>query len=29
MSFNVAIGGDGAPFGKWDESVSWLVIFSM
>ena len=23
--FKVAIGGDGAPFGKWDESVSWLV----
>ena len=25
--FKVAIGGDGAPFGKWDESVSWLVSF--
>ena len=26
-SFKVAIGGDGAPFGKWDESMSWLVSF--
>ena len=26
-SSKVAIGGDGAPFGKWDESVSWLVSF--
>ena len=25
--FRVAVGGDGAPFGKWDESVSWLVSF--
>ena len=25
--FKVAIGGDGAPFGKWDESMSWLVSF--
>jgi hypothetical protein len=25
--FKVAIGGDGAPFGKWDESVYWLVSF--
>lgn len=25
--FKVAIGGDEAPFGKWDESVSWLVSF--
>lgn len=23
----VAIGGDGAPFGKWDESMSFLVSF--
>ena len=23
----VAIGRDGAPFGKWDESMSWLVSF--
>ena len=22
-----AIGGDGAPFGKWDQSMSWLVSF--
>ena len=26
-SFKVAIGGDGAPFGKWDQSMSWLVSF--
>lgn len=26
-SFKVALGGDGAPFGKWDESMSWLVSF--
>ena len=26
-SFKLAIGGDGAPFGKWDESMSWLVRF--
>ena len=26
-AFKVAIGGDGAPFGKWDESMSWLVSF--
>lgn len=26
-SFKVATGGDGAPFGKWDESMSWLVSF--
>ncbi len=25
--FRVAVGGDGAPFGKWDESMSWLVSF--
>jgi hypothetical protein len=25
--FRVAISGDGAPFGKWDESMSWLVSF--
>ena len=25
--FRVAIGGDGAPFGKWDESMSLLVSF--
>lgn len=26
-AFKVVVGGDGAPFGKWDESVSWLVSF--
>lgn len=26
-AFNLAIGGDNAPFGKWDESMSWLVNF--
>ena len=26
-AFKVAVGGDSAPFGKWDESVSWLVSF--
>ena len=26
-AFKVAIGGDSAPFGKWDESMSWLVSF--
>ena len=26
-NFKVALGGDGAPFGKWDESISWLVSF--
>lgn len=26
-TFKVAIGGDGAPFGKWDKSMSWLVSF--
>ena len=26
-AFKVAIGGDGDPFGKWDESISWLVSF--
>ena len=26
-AFKVAIGGDGAPFGKWDQSMSWLVSF--
>ena len=26
-AFKIAIGGDGAPFGKWDESMSWLVSF--
>ena len=25
--FRVAVGGDGAPFGKWEESTSWLVSF--
>ena len=25
--FKVAIGGDGALFGKWDESMSWLISF--
>lgn len=25
--FRVAVGGDGAPFGKWDEATSWLVSF--
>ena len=24
-SFKVAIGGDGAPFGNWEESMAWLV----
>ena len=24
-NFKVAIGGDGAPFGKWDEAMSFLV----
>ena len=27
FSFKVAIGGDGAPFGKNDQSCSWLVSF--
>ena len=26
-SFKVAIGGDGAPFGKDDQAVAWLVSF--
>ena len=26
-TFKVAIGGDGAPFGKWDQSMSWLISF--
>ena len=26
-AFKVSVGGDGAPFGKWDESMSWLVSF--
>lgn len=26
-TFKVALGGDGAPFGKWDESMAWLVSF--
>ena len=26
-AFKVAVGGDSAPFGKWVESVSWLVSF--
>ena len=26
-AFKVAIGGDRTPFGKWEESVSWLVSF--
>ena len=25
--FRAAVGGDGAPFGKWDESISLLVSF--
>lgn len=25
--FKVPIGGDGAPFGKWDQSMSWNVSF--
>ncbi|CAH3038070.1 unnamed protein product, partial [Porites lobata] len=25
-AFKVAIGGDGAPFGKWDQSMSWLIL---
>ena len=25
--FYSVVGGDGASFGKWDESVSWLVSF--
>ena len=24
-AFRVAIGGDGAPFGKWDQCMSWLI----
>lgn len=27
FTFRVAIGGDGAPFGKYDQSCSWLVSF--
>ena len=27
FTFTVAIGGDGAPFGKYDQSCSWLVSF--
>ena len=23
----VANGGDGAPFGKWDQCMSWLISF--
>ena len=26
-AFKVATGEDGTPFGKWDESMSWLVSF--
>ena len=26
-AFKVAIGGDGAPFGKDDQAVAWLVSF--
>ena len=26
-AFKVSFGGDGAPFGKWDESMSCLVSF--
>jgi len=26
-AFKVAIGVDGAPFGKWDQSMSWLLSF--
>ena len=26
-TFQVAIGGDGAPFGKFDQSCAWLVSF--
>lgn len=25
-TFKAAIGGDGAPFGKWDQSMSWLTL---
>ena len=27
LTFKVAIGGDGAPFGKNDQSFAWLVGF--
>ena len=27
-NFKVAIGGDGAPFGKEDKALSWLVSFA-
>ena len=27
FTFKVAIGGDGAPFGKYDQSCAWLVSF--
>ena len=27
FTFKVAIGGDGAPFGKYDQASSWLVSF--
>ena len=27
FTFKVAIGGDGAPFGKYDQACSWLVSF--
>ena len=26
-TFKVAIRGDGAPFGKWDKAMSWLISF--
>lgn len=26
-TFQVAIGGDGAPFGKYDQSCAWLISF--
>ena len=27
FTFKFAIGGDGAPFGKYDQSCAWLVSF--
>ena len=27
FAFKVAIGGDGAPFGKYDQACSWIVSF--
>ena len=26
-TFKASIGCDGAPFGKWDQSMSWLISF--